>query len=383
MDLIFLFLLIILSINLTVIVIIWKGMRKISAIGDIPSDESTPQPLVSVIIPAQNEADSIEQALTSVLSMDYENIQVIVVNDRSTDNTGQILDNMLLDNNRLRIFHIDELPNGWIGKNHALMKGSELADGEYLLFTDADIHFEKSTLKRVMHRILDKKLDHLSMLFEVKVKSGLLAAMMMEFGGLLLLKFRPWDAKNPKSNRYIGVGAFNIVSASAYQQIGNHRSIAMAPIDDIMLGKCIKQKGFRQECLTGFGYVSVEWYRSVPEMINGLRKNIFAVFNYNLGLVFIATLSLTIAGLIPQFMFFGVTGVNRFICVLLILIRLLSFSYGAKENGMPMRYALWSLISPLAAIFTIWYGTLITLFHKGITWRNTFYPLSDIRKYKF
>jgi glycosyltransferase involved in cell wall biosynthesis len=382
MNFIFLLLVIILAINLIVILNIWKGMHKILNIGDIPPHESIPQPMVSIIIPAQNEAEFIEQSLSSVLSLDYDNLQVIVVNDRSTDHTRQILEKMQLDNDRLQVLHIDELPDGWIGKNHALMKGSEIANGEYLLFTDADIHFEKSTLKRVIHHVLDKKLDHLSMLFEIKVKSGLLAAMMIEAGGIFLLKFKPWEAKNPSGNHYIGIGAFNIVSSFAYQQIGTHRSISMAPLDDIMLGKCIKQKGFRQECLTGYGYVAVEWYRSVPEMIKGLQKNIFAAFNYNLALVSVSTIILAIIGLLPQFIFLATTGPNRLLSALLILLRLLSFAYGARKNRFPMHYAIWSLISPLAAIYTIWHATLTTLFHNGITWRNTFYPLSEIKKYK-
>ena len=382
MNFILLILVIILAINLMIILNIWNGMRKILNIGDIPPYESIPQPMVSIIIPAQNEAESIEQSLHSVLSLDYDNFQVIVVNDRSTDHTGQILEKMQLDNDRLQVLHIDELPNGWIGKNHALMRGSEIANGEYLLFTDADIHFEKSTLKRVMHRVRDKKIDHLSMLFEIRVKSGLLAAMMIEAGGIFLLKFKPWKAKNPSDKHYIGIGAFNIVSSFSYQQIGTHRSISMAPLDDIMLGKCIKQKGFQQECLTGYGYVTVEWYRSVPEMIKGLQKNIFAAFNYNLALVSVSTIMLAIIGLLPQFIFLAATGPNRLLSAMLILLRLLSFAYGARKNRFPMRYAIWSLISPLAAIYTIWHATLTTLFHNGITWRNTFYPLSEIKKYK-
>jgi glycosyltransferase involved in cell wall biosynthesis len=358
-------------------------MRKISNIGDMPPYESIPQPMVSIIVPAQNEAESIEQSLHAVLNLDYDNLQVIVVNDRSTDHTKQILERMQLDYDRLEVLHIDELPNGWIGKNHALMKGSEIADGEYLLFTDADIHFEKSTLKRVMHRVLDKKLDHLSILFEIRVKNGLLAAMMIEMGGIFLLKFKPWEAKNPESKHYIGIGAFNLISSIAYQQIGTHRSISMAPLDDLMLGKCIKQKDFRQECLTGYGYVAVEWYRSVPEMIKGLQKNIFSAFNYNLAMVLVSTIIVAIIGLLPQVVFLASTGPNRLLSALLILLRLLSFAYGSSKNGFPMRYVMWSLISPLAAIYAIWHATLTTLFHNGIIWRNTFYPLSDIKKYKF
>ena len=146
MDFFFLFLLLILAAVLVVFIDVWNGMRKITALGDVPPYESMPQPGVSVIIPALNEAEDIEPALTSVLGLEYENLQIIAVNDRSTDRTGKILDNMQCKDPRLQVTHIAELPSGWLGKNHVLMKGSTQATGDYLLFTDADIVFEESTL---------------------------------------------------------------------------------------------------------------------------------------------------------------------------------------------------------------------------------------------
>ena len=383
MDLFFLLLLLILAAVGIVALDVWNGMRKLGALGDVLPNESGSQPEVSIIIPALNEAETIQAALTSVLALDYENLQIIVVNDRSTDRTGEILADMQGQDPRLQVIHIKALPSGWLGKTHALMQGSKQATGDYLLFTDADVVFEKSTLKRAMHHVLNHRLDHLSMLFEVRVKNGLLAAMMMEFGGALLFRFKPWKARNPKSKRYMGVGAFNLVSTQAYHQIGTHKVIAMAPIDDIMLGKCIKEGGLRQDCLAGYGYVAVEWYRSVPAMIKGLQKNIFAAYQFNLAMVSAATVMLALTGLLPQIAIGFTSGPSRLVCALLVLLRLLSFADAARKYRLPMQAALWSLISPIPALYAIWRATLSTLFNQGITWRNTFYPLAELKKYKF
>ncbi|MCI5159154.1 MAG: glycosyltransferase family 2 protein, partial [Candidatus Electrothrix sp. AUS1_2] len=131
----------------------------------IPPLEGDKPPSVSVIIPACNEEQELETALTSVLSLDYPNLEIIVLDDRSTDATPQILDRMASQHPRLRVIHITELPAGWLGKNHALHLGAARATGEYLLFTDADVHYTPDTLRRAVARMETRTLDHLSLIF--------------------------------------------------------------------------------------------------------------------------------------------------------------------------------------------------------------------------
>lgn len=375
--------LIILAVFVYAFVYVNRGISRLEMVADIPALEIAELPKVSIIIPALNEENTIEPALVSVLGLDYDNLEIIAVNDRSTDNTGNILEKMRHDHPRLQVIHIDELPGGWLGKNHALMKGAAQAAGEFILFTDADIIFEPSTLKRAMNHVMTNKLDHLSMLFESHITSGLLASMMSEFAGGLLLRFKPWEAKNPESDKYIGVGAFNLVRTKAYKQTGTHQAIAMAVIDDIMLGKLMKRKGFKQDCLMGYGFISVEWYRTAGEMVKGLQKNIFAAHNFSITGVAASSLITLIMGLMPQIAIFFATGPARYVFALIIIFRLWAFVNGAKKYGLKTHWAPWVLVSPVLSLYTTWLAVITTIWNRGISWRGTFYPVEELKKHKF
>ncbi len=356
------------------------GMRRMGSLGDVPPDGDASPPKVSVIIPARNEEHTIEPALRSVLALDYEPIEVLVVNDRSEDGTAAVLERMAGRFPRLRIFHVAELPAGWIGKNRALAYGAARATGDYLLFTDADIMMERSTLKRALNRVRENRLDHLSLVFKAAVPGGLLNAMILEFGGALLWMFKPWKAKEPGKRWFMGVGAFNLVRRTAYEESGGHAAVAMCPVDDIMLGKRIKSAGFRQECMIGYDFVSVLWYRSVGEMANGLMKNIFAGYDFRLSRFFLGTLFHVAIGIWPLYALFLTTGSTHILNGLIILIRLASFTHAARRASISLAAVPWAIVSPHLLLYVSSRAVLTTLVRGGITWRGTFYPLKQLRE---
>src|SRR3954468_271576 len=151
---------------------VYRGVRSIRALRDLPP-LAGPLPRVSIVIPARNEERNLEEALRSILALDYDNLEIDVVDDRSTDRTGEILDRMALADPRLRIVHVRDLPPGWLGKNHALWLGAEKATGDYLLFTDADVVMEPSTLRRAAGLMAADGLDHLMASPEIERPSAL------------------------------------------------------------------------------------------------------------------------------------------------------------------------------------------------------------------
>ncbi len=355
------------------------GMRQMIDLDNVSPLQQENVPKVSVIIPACNEAATIEPALKSILAMDYADLEVIVVNDRSVDRTGAILEQIQKQYPGLQIYDISELPEGWLGKNHALQYGAERARGEYLLFTDADIIMEKSSLARAMHHMLENKLDHMSMFFKNIAPGGLLNALILDAGGELMLLLKPWKAKDPKSKRYMGVGAFNLLKSDVYKAIAGHKTIAMHPIDDVMLGKVIKHSGFLQDCLLGHNFIQAEWYVTVREFINGLMKNTFAFYNYKMANVLFGVLVVVIINILPLLAFFFTSGITRCLFGAAVMVRILSFASGFSNTGINPWYSVWALVTSYIYIYIALKAAITTTINRGIIWRGTFYSLDELK----
>lgn len=356
----------------------WEG-RKIRWLQDIPPLATSLLPKVSIIIPALNEERHIETALASVLALDYQHKEILVINDRSTDATGAILARMARSYRELRVFHIEALPSGWLGKNHALHFGAQKAKGDYILFTDADVMFEASVLKRAVACMEATPLDHLAIAPQVKQKGLLLnLATLTIIGGLGVL-LRPWQAKKPQSRQYVGIGAFNLIRTVAYWECGGMEKIAMRPDDDLKLGKLLKRQGFRQEFVQGTDLIAVEWYASLKEMIQGLMKNTFAVYEYNLILVGLASLALLFLDIWPFVALLFTGGLTQFlngVIVFLLLGGLGSLAHSLKQSPL---YALGLPLGCLLMVYVLWKATLTTLVNQGIDWRGTHYPLKQLK----
>jgi hypothetical protein len=223
-------------------------------------------------------------------------------------------------------------------------------------------------------------LDHLSLFFKNTASGSLLNALIIDTGGGLLFLFKPWKAKDPKSRKFMGVGAFNLVRRSAYEAIGGHSAVKMHPIDDIMLGKKLKRRGFKQDCLLGNDFVTVRWYESVGEMIRGLMKNVFALYDFKVAYVLVSVLVVLLASVAPFWLLLLAGTKTKVVALLTIAVRFYSFSLGAKAMGAPSRLMFWSLLTPYVNLFIILKATITTIRNKGITWRGTFYPLEELKK---
>jgi cellulose synthase/poly-beta-1,6-N-acetylglucosamine synthase-like glycosyltransferase len=174
-------------------------------------------PPVSIVVAARDEARAIERAMRSLLALDYPGLELVAVDDRSADPTGAILDRLAAANARLKVLHVRELPAGWLGKNHALALGARDATGEILLFTDADVEFAPYSLREAVAVLEDERLDHLALAPRLRLPGAWLAACVAYFGRQFYVFLRPWRARDPRSGAHIGVGAFNLVRASAYR----------------------------------------------------------------------------------------------------------------------------------------------------------------------
>jgi glycosyltransferase involved in cell wall biosynthesis len=358
------------------------GNRSIGFLKGVPSTGNAQGPKVSIIIPARNEERNIQEALQSVLNQDYERTEVFVIDDRSTDGTGAILDSMARANPRLRVVHVTDLPPGWLGKNHALYSGAQQATGEFLLFTDADIVMHPSTVRKAVGHLVANQLDHLTITPEVRIPGVLMEVFVGAFTIFFSLYARPWKAKDPKSKRFIGIGGFNLVRRSVYQAVGMHQAIAMRPDDDMKLGKLIKWGGYRQEVLFGRDMLQVEWYPSVCELIDGLMKNAFAGVNYSILAIVAASMAQFLLNVWPFFGLFLTHGSTRVLNAVIVLLILYICWDSAHFHHSRRWYGLGFPISTLLFVYILWRSMLLTFMNNGIRWRGTHYLLAELRANK-
>lgn len=332
-----------------------------------------------MIIPARNEQGKIKEALQSVLKSDYPNIEFIILNDRSTDQTGAILAEMATKDGRLQVVNIAELPAGWLGKNYALFCGAQRAHGSLLLFTDADVVMDPSALPIAVSYLQARRLHHLAIMPRVSLPTLLPRLFCSAFGIFFSGFMRPWKAKDPASRSFIGIGAFNLVTAEAYSGSGTHSVIAMRPDDDIKLGKILKKAGYRQEMVLGRDLISVEWYSSLGELIEGLMKNTFAGIDYSVAKSVAAGIAVLLVNVWPFVAIFVVKGCAWILYMLTVTLMLLFISDANHLFGLPRRYAFGHPLSSLLFVYILSKSTLRTLWTGGIRWRGTHYPLKLLK----
>ncbi|HVD35333.1 MAG TPA: glycosyltransferase [Rubrobacter sp.] len=337
-------------------------------------------PSVSVVVPARDEEAGVGEALRSILDQDYPGrLEVVAVDDRSADRTGDIIARLAAKwPGRLKMLRVESLPDGWLGKNHALYRGAEKAGGEWLLFTDADVRFAPGCIEDAIHYALAEDLDHLTLSPELVSRGVALKSFVAAFVLIFGVTQRPWRAQDPQSEEAVGVGAFNLLKREAYLQAGTHEAIRLRPDDDMKLAKLIKEAGYSQGVAYGTGSVSVEWHESLAGAVRGLEKSIFPGVGYRLSMILLACILLFSTNVLP---FFGVILARRLATRLLfgadVLAVVAMYAHGPRASGSALS-PLYAALHPFGIgvfIYAALRSACVALAKGGIEWRGTFYPL--------
>lgn len=346
--------------------------------GETVDDKAWPS--LTVIIPARNEERHIRQALTSLQELDYPNLQILTIDDRSTDRTTEVLEELRRQDPRVINHRVDVLPDHWLGKNHAIQRGIERADGDLILLTDADVHFSPQSLKRAVGFFLRNNLDHLVIGPRVEMNSWMLQGFTLMFVLVFAMIKRPWKACDPKSKASVGVGGFGLFKTSVLRELGGMERIALRPDDDLMLGKLVKSSGYSQLFAFSAHEIFVPWYASVKELIVGLEKNTFAVVNYNpflalfgVAVMFVFYLYPWICiPLVPMGWVWLPLAVSLLPYLILLLIAIKSGYRWSSAFALPLVTILMCYIH-LRSMFLVY-------LRGGIRWRDTLYPLADLKR---
>ncbi|MGD8925356.1 MAG: glycosyltransferase family 2 protein, partial [Thioalkalispiraceae bacterium] len=257
----------------------FKASRLTRMLPAIQNDQQHPDsrlPKLSVIITAKDEATTIEHALQTILNTDYPDFEIIIVNDRSTDETGNIIDQFAETHPRIVPIHIKSLPADWIGKVHALHTATAKASGEWLLFTDADVHHHPTLWRRAVQLCRTRGYDHLALLPDVPTPGRLLQTCVKAFGLMFLATAKVEHIEDPKHKAAIGIGAFNLVNHEAFNETPGFEWLRMEVADDYGIGIMMKKWGKKISFATAYNELQVDWYPDLPSMIKGLEKNIMA-----------------------------------------------------------------------------------------------------------
>ncbi len=336
-------------------------------------------PVVSVIIAARDEEQRIGETLSRLLASDYPHLEVILANDRSTDATAQIAEAIAKDDDRLRIVTLDEVPDGWLGKTNAMTQAANLATGEFLLFTDGDIQFSPDAIRLAMRYSLERKLDHFCLFPSMETEGWSESVLVSFFAMLFAFGTQPWLRSLRFPNAYYGIGAFNLVRRSAYDEVGGHHPIRLDILDDVKLGKLLFKHHAAADYLVAEDTVRVRWQSSAWGVIRGLEKNAFASMSYSLikmvgftiffGLIFFVPIIAVC--LVP------LESASGFLAVLILLhltFGRLSVAFGGSLSVTPGL-----ILGSAGVLFAFLRSAFLTLRQGGVTWRETFYPLKDLR----
>ena len=362
---------------------ILKTISSLKELGNIDIAEPDKWPALNIVIAACNEEDGIEEAIQSLLLQDYPNLKIILVNDRSTDKTAEIIDRLAVDE-RIKTIHISELPENWLGKVHAQSVALNEVDGEWILFTDADINFKPGALKKSVAYVLYKEADHLALLPTVVTSTYWLEVIIRTFGLMFLYTTRVHELEHADTQAFIGVGAFNLVKKSILDKSKGIKWLRMEVADDVGMGLLIKRAGGKSAFAMAQNLLSVSWYPSISAMFVGLEKNLFGA-----GAHYQITRLLVLVGLLWLFVFSPFVVLAKatpawldslaVVTLLWVPVMMLTLKASSKER--------WSvgLFIPVGQIIIslmmLWSG-FMCLLRGGIIWRGTLYTIKQLKKYQ-
>lgn len=344
---------------------------------DTENREQTDKPDVSIILAARDEEARVRETVVRALGQRGASCEVIVVDDRSKDRTSAILISLAQEHPPLRALRVDELPSGWLGKCNALRTGAREARGRWLLFTDADTWLEPLTAARAFRAAERAEVEHVCVIPGFARTSFWGRASLNAFAPALVALAAMVNLDLPFG--FGGVGAFNMIRRDAYERVGGHEPLRMEVVDDLKLGRLVRRAGMRTRFYFGARDLEVEWGLTPRGMLGVLRKNHFAGLGYRTWIAFPAIalgVALWLAGALGWTAWrpAGMAATAGW-----LLGALPAWLFGRK-HGWGVGEALAAPIASLLMFISLANSTFATLRAGGVRWRDTFYPLSELRR---
>jgi len=349
----------------------------------LPPLPSVEGPHLTVLVPACNEQDSIQATLRSLLASTGLRLEIIAIDDRSTDRTGARMDEIAAEfaagSHTLRVLHLTELPAGWLGKPHALARGVEVATASWLLFTDGDVSFAPRALELSLRLALAQQADHFVLALTLVRKTLGEAAMQATAQALGQWSLRLWKVADPHARDFCGTGGFNMIRADFFHRLGGFEALRMEVVEDLTLGWMVKHAAGRSLVALGPGLVNIRWIQGIFGIVANMEKNGLAIFRFRAGLAVAASFGLLLQAILPLVAiasggWLAVAGLLAYAGIAVMIFA------NRRLSGVSPWVAV--LFAPTVAIlsFGVMRSVVLTLWRGGVNWRGTLYPLADLRR---
>jgi chlorobactene glucosyltransferase len=350
------------------------NLLTLKRLGKFPDPASTPR--VSLLVPARNEARNIEGCARGLLNQDYPDFEVIILDDESTDGTGDILARLATEDRRLRVIRGQPLPAGWLGKNWACQQLSQAATGDYLLFTDADTRHDPAMLRDSIAAVLATRADLLSGMPQQIVKTWS-EQLLMPILAWSFMAFIPLALAERVRAAFLSVsiGQYLLFRRSAYEQINGHAAVRDKVVEDFELARNIKRAGLRWRFVDATPRIHCRMYHNFREVFDGLSKNLFVVFG-NIFFFALAWSALIISFLEPQLILLlallGVPLPDKLLPLSILAIGQAILLWGLTDLrfGFPVRQA---ALYPVTIVLSVVIGLrslFAHLFKRGVSWKG-------------
>lgn len=369
--------------------IVWVG-KTVAAIRGLPSipDLSTldwdvwPRgtPSLTVVVPARNEAEKLPATLDALLRADYPLVRILVVNDRSEDSTGAVVERYTQGRSgTLDGLHIKHLEDGWLGKTFAMQAALQSCESEYVLFTDADVLFSPSVLRRALAYAEQESADHLVVFPTPLIQARSEGVVLGFFQVLGLWLSRLWKVSSGNSPRdAVGAGAFNLVRREALLALGGWAPQRMVVLEDLALGQRFRAARLRQRVAFAPGLVLVHWAAGAGGLVGVMTKNLFSGMNFNPLLLFIACAGMAALFLLPLAgLFWWRTSLP---CLGILCCVGATYRLMAQYSGIDARYGWLYPLGTVALVWALVRSALSAWVKQGVVWRGTYYPLRELRR---
>jgi chlorobactene glucosyltransferase len=351
---------------------------------DPNNDTSLPKspPRISVMVPANNEEALIGTSLRSILDQDYPNLEIICVDDRSTDRTAEIVGKLFEGRTNCHLVSITERRVGWTGKSHALYEGAKYASGEWLAFLDADSSLHKAALRQCLHEAIQRKINFVTLSPKFILNTFWEKALIPIFAAMSAILFPLAKVNDPGSPVATANGMFFLISRMAYERIGGHCSVKDLAVEDIGIGKRVKATGLGILFANGRNLLQTKMYSSFREVLNGWTRILAGSMNYKLSTV-LKHLCVHISVSLPSFalgtFLYTESAMELwpslwFLLPLACLLQLVLIPwFFLDQAGLPKKYLVYFSLGNLMLIWIFVVVIKKIIFRDALQWRGTTY----------